>query len=102
MSGEPPASYNYKVLVDDNFHYMDEGKRYTHGEFDTCEQAIAACKRIVDDFLLSSDLQDTTPESLYSQYTMFGDDPFIVSQDPACKFSAWDYAKRRCTELLQG
>lgn len=102
MSGEPLTAYKYKVLVDDNFHYMDESERYTLGEFDTCEAAIAACKRIVDDFLLSSDLQEATPERLYSQYTMFGDDPFIITQDPACKFSAWDYAKRRCAEIIQG
>jgi hypothetical protein len=41
----------YKVIVDDNFHYMDESERYEHGVFATAEEAIAACKRIVDEDL---------------------------------------------------
>ena len=39
---------SYKVLVDDNFDYMDQDKRHEHGVFPTAEEAIAACKRIVD------------------------------------------------------
>jgi len=44
----------YKVLVDDNFHYMDEDERYELGEFDTSEDAIAPCKKIVDECLRGS------------------------------------------------
>ena len=32
----------YKVFVDDNYHYMDKDKRYTHGEFETLEAAVEA------------------------------------------------------------
>jgi hypothetical protein len=35
-------------MVDDNFHYMDDEDRYELGIFSTIEEAIAACKRIVD------------------------------------------------------
>jgi hypothetical protein len=38
----------YKIMVDDNFHYMDDEDRYELGIFSTIEEAIAACKRIVD------------------------------------------------------
>ncbi len=38
----------YKVLVDDNFHFMEEDERYQHGVFPTAEEAIAVCQRIVD------------------------------------------------------
>jgi hypothetical protein len=41
----------YRVLVDDNYHYMDESERYELGEFDTLEEAVAACKKVVDAFL---------------------------------------------------
>ncbi len=91
--------HTYKVLVDDNFHYMDESERYTHGEFESCEGAINACKRIVDEFLLSYDLQSVTPEYLWEQYSFFGEDPFIKSTDPTCSFSAWDYARQRYRRL---
>ena len=30
----------YVVMVDDNFHYMDEGERYKHGEFADADVAI--------------------------------------------------------------
>src|SRR5205823_728119 len=41
----------YKVMVDDNFHYMEEDERDEFGTFSTIEEAVASCKRIVDDDL---------------------------------------------------
>jgi len=90
--------HTYTVIIRDNFHYMDTGEEYKHGDFDTCEAAIAACKHIVDDFLFSS-LQ--SPYDLWTLYTTFGDDPFIQSTDPNCRFSGWEYAKQRCKDLAQ-
>ena len=91
----------YTVLIDDNFHYMDQTERYKHGDFDTCEAAIAACKQIVDEFLLSSLESPKSHDELWTLYSFFGEDPFIQSPDPNCRFSAWDYAKHRCNELTQ-
>ncbi|MEO7650176.1 MAG: hypothetical protein ABIZ80_06890 [Bryobacteraceae bacterium] len=88
----------YTVFVDDNFHYMDESERYRHGEFDDCKSAIAACKRIVDEFLATCDPGLTAGE-MYSTYTGFGEDPWIASNDPNCRFSAWAYAEERCRGL---
>ena len=45
------GQYKYTVYVDDKFHYMDEDERYKLGEFEDCAAAIAACRRIVDEFL---------------------------------------------------
>lgn len=70
----------YTVFVDDNFHYMDESERYQLGEFKDCASAIAACKRIVDEFLAGCDL-DCTPAELNHQYVSFGEDPWIRSSD---------------------
>ena len=38
----------YKVMVDDNFHYMDEDERWEYGTFPTVEEALAACRKVVD------------------------------------------------------
>jgi hypothetical protein len=54
---------------------------------------------IVDEFFSRTFDGKITYEELYSGYTTFGEDPFIVSGDKDCFFSAWDYAKRRCREL---
>jgi hypothetical protein len=92
----------YKVFIDDNFHYQDESERVTHGQFETAEQAIAACQTIVDDFLASAFEPGISAAALYDLYKSFGDDPFIVAADPKAApaaFSAWDYARERCAAI---
>lgn len=88
----------YKVMVDDNFDYMDQDKRYQYGVFLTADEAISACKRIVDSNLDSFMKPRMTASELYDAYTHFGDDPFIVCvkpDDEAVHFSAWNYAEER-------
>jgi hypothetical protein len=91
----------YKVFVDDNYHYMDKDRRYTHGEFETLEAAVEAAKRIVDDGLLSDYQAGMSASTLYSRYTMFGEDPW-VSGPGKSDFSAWKYAESRCEILCAG
>lgn len=89
----------YKVMVDDNFHYMDPEERYTLGEFETLDEAIRACKSIVDDFLEHDYVPGMTAEKLYGRYTSFGEDPFVFTGRGEVPFSAWTYAKERCDEI---
>ena len=44
----------YHVLVDDNFHYMDEKERRELGAFATLEDALAACRAFVDHWLVEN------------------------------------------------
>jgi hypothetical protein len=85
----------YKVFVDDNFHHMDEGKRYPAGEFETAEQALAKCHAIVEESLESCRQPGMTPKEVFSNYCAFGDDPWI----PGVEFSAWTYAKQLSAEM---
>ena len=92
--------HTYSVYVDDNYHYMDEEARYKLGDFATLEEAIVVCKRRVDQFLNKVPI-DITAAERYEQYTGFGPDPFIMTDDPSVghpPFSAWSYAKERCEE----
>ncbi len=100
---EQPAeqTHSYKVMVDDNFHYMDESERYQLAEFNSCAAAISACKKLVDDYLLSAYIPDMTPDQLLVSYLSFGEDPFIISTDEQCSFSARDYARQRYEVLCQ-
>jgi hypothetical protein len=68
-------------MVHDNFHYMDEDERYEHGVFSTADEAVAACKHIVDQSLKDLCKPGITEQELFEAYTMFGDDPFVVSID---------------------
>lgn len=90
---------SFQVFVDDNYHYMDEDERYRHGDFSTYEEALEVCKAIVDEFLQANLKEGVTAGQLYAQYTMFGEDPFIVGEPSPFPFSAWEYAKKRCAEI---
>lgn len=92
------ANY-YEVFVDDNYHYMDEGERYKHGEFAAFEEALNACRAIVDEYLRDAYKEGMTAGQLYRVYTGFGEDPFIVGEPAPFHFSAWDYAKERCSQI---
>ena len=91
----------FHVKTDDNFHYMDEDERSDAGTYETVEEALTACRRIVDDFLAQDFKPGMTAEALFDYYRSFGEDPFIVSDDPVTKFSAWEYAKARCEEICK-
>jgi hypothetical protein len=90
----------FRVLVDDNYHYMDESERYAAGEFATLAEAIAAAQKIVDEFLVSAFQPGMSEDELGASYAMFGDDPFIVSEEVSgVPFSARDYARKRVAEM---
>lgn len=93
----------YIVMVDDNFHHMDESARYRYGEFADGGMAIEQCRQIVDHYLASACLPGMSADELWSSYKTYGEDPFIVSVDaPELNFSAWDYARERCEVLCRG
>jgi len=78
----------YTVLVDDNFHFMDENERYELGTFPTLMEALDASLRLVGETLLEGNTS-TGSEELVAGYEGMGEDPFIVG----VPFSAWDYAR---------
>jgi hypothetical protein len=92
----------YRVVVDDNFHYMEPEARREQGTYETVEEALAACRGIVDQSLSDSYEPGVPAEALYEHYVSFGDDPFVVvidGVDDRAKFSAWSYAKERCRAM---
>lgn len=95
----------FVVMVNDNFHYMDESERYRAGEFATAEEALARCRQIVDEYLDDAQKieKNSTANALWQSYVMFGEDPFIVAKGAeTVTFSGWDYAKARCEEQSGG
>jgi hypothetical protein len=89
----------YTVFIEEMSRYQSEDGRYKHGEFETYESAVAACMKIVDEFLEKSLEGDMGAADLFRAWSLFGEDPYIVpDQDPG--FSAMDYARSRCGEIL--
>jgi hypothetical protein len=94
----------YKVMIDDNFHYMDSDARWEKGTYETVEEALAVCCGIVDQSLAENHEPGVSPEALYEHCVSFGDDPFIVvldGVDDRANFSAWSYAKERCRAMCE-
>lgn len=98
----------FKVIVDDNYHYMDPEARYEHGTFDTLDAAIGACREIVDLDLRNIHKPGMNASELFARYQHFGEDPFIVpvdGADPAATatapFSAWEYAKQQSDKICR-
>lgn len=81
-------SNKYKVYIDDNYHYMDESERYTVGSYKSLEKAIEKCKKITIKNLEGLYEKGITPEKLSAQWSMFGEDPFIVGGGESVPFSA--------------
>jgi hypothetical protein len=102
MPAEMPGP-RFQVLIDDNFHYQDPAERREHGIYANVEDALAACRAIVDRSLQEQFRPGISAEALFNRYTSFGDDPFIVAiggdQDERTKFSAWSYARERARAI---
>jgi hypothetical protein len=93
---------SYRVLVDDNFHSMDEARHFEHGEYASLDDAIAAARTIVDEYLDAAWRPGITADELFTSYTTFGECPFVLADDvDAGAFSAWDYARERCVQLTR-
>jgi hypothetical protein len=91
----------FAVYVDDNFHYQDEDERYQLGTFASYDEAVAACRRIVDDFLALHFTPGMSADDLFRQYTGFGEDPFVSPDEHDPRFSAWTYARQRCQHICE-
>jgi hypothetical protein len=40
-----PLERGYRVIVDDNFHFMDKDERWSLGDFATYDEALEAAKK---------------------------------------------------------
>ena len=90
------AHDKYQVLIDDNYHHMDESHRTSGGSYADLESAIRACKEIVDRSLEECHEPGMTAAELFGKYKMFGEDPFVAgAESGSVPFSAWTYAEER-------
>jgi hypothetical protein len=93
----------YKVLVDDNFHYMDESERYELGRYSYLEEASRVCRKLVDDWLAYTYKPGMRADHLYELYVFFGEDPFIVGpprREPWCPVLCLELCARTCHDYL--
>ncbi len=90
----------FELFVDDNYHHMDKDERYLHGTYETYEEAVAAAKKIIDDFLAEVDCKKLTAEELFSGWAHYGDSPFIVGDvGKACEDEVLERGKAIVKEM---
>jgi len=90
----------YYLRVYDNYHYMDESEAYNHGDYNIYDEAENAAKNIVKESLLHLWQTGSPIDDVYSQYTMYGEDPAVLSVNQSIDkiFSARTYAKLLCDQ----
>jgi len=71
------------------------------GEFDKLDDAIEACKKIVDNFLQSPINSFIGPERLENAFLSYGDIPAINGAENLLSFNIYEYLAMRCREVSQ-
>lgn len=87
----------YIVYVDRNDRDGAEEEQVILGEFSSQEDALAAARQVVDDYLLRSYQPGILPQELFDAYAMYGEEPWI----PGIEFRAWEYAIQRSGEICE-
>jgi hypothetical protein len=96
----------YLVRATDMYEAPGEGD-WTVGAYASCDEALAACRALVDEHLLAGyrraieDGRTVAPADLLRGWEGFGDCPWVVTADPDCRFEAHEYAARRAEELCK-
>ena len=72
---------NYYIKIYDNNHYMEECDAYIDGYFKTHELALQKAKSIVERSMSEFYKPKMTADELLAQYTMYGEDPAIFSNN---------------------
>jgi hypothetical protein len=85
-----------------NFH-GGEGTVRRIGEYESVEAAVAASKRVIDDFLQEKFSDGTTAAVLFSHFQKSGEVPFIFRDDGSTLnvrgFNHFEYAMSRCSAM---
>lgn len=69
------------------------------GAFDRLDDAITACKEVIDDHLSQHRHLTLTADQLASNYLMHGPVPCIHGVDNLTSFDPYEYLNRRCAEI---
>ena len=88
------------VRAYDNFHLSGEAEKYEVGRFATCDEALEACRKLVDEFLDGAFREGMSADELRGEYEAFGPDPYIEPRDSGCVFEARRYAAQRAGAIV--
>ena len=96
---------SYRVSAAENSHYMDEDERRLVGVYEDIEQALAACRYVIDRSLRELHDEQMRPDELFRLWSVMGEDAWVVPVDeglPMPDFSGRDYARLRSEDICEG
>lgn len=89
----------FRVYTEDCRRVQARAERKLYGIYSSNEEAEQACRTLIDTFLLRSYSDNISAKNLFQQYTLFGNDAFVVAPLSSASFSARQYARVRCNQL---
>ncbi len=89
----------FSVDVYSDFRKSKPGPWVRIGEFDKLDDAINACKKVVDDFLQSPINAFIEPERLETAFLSYGDVPAINGAENLPSFDIYAFLAMRCREV---
>jgi hypothetical protein len=69
------------------------------GEYVDKSQAVEACKKVIDDFLITPKALKLDTERLVASFLNYGAMPIISGFENHSAFDVYEYLDRRCAEL---
>jgi hypothetical protein len=94
----------YRVSAAENSHYR-HGEERTVGIYGGTEEALAACRYVVDRSLRELYEEGMQAAELFRSWGMMGEDAWAVpllDGDPKVEFSGQDYARGRSEDIARG
>lgn len=70
------------------------------GKFQSLDQAISTCKKVVDDYLTQYEHLAASPDLLTTNYLQHGPVPCINGVENLKAFDLYEYLNKRCNELI--
>ena len=89
----------FSVDIYSDFRKSKPGPWLRTGEFDKLDDAIDACKKVVDNFLQSPINAFIGPERLEAAFLSYGDVPAIKGAENLPSFDIYAYLAMRCREV---
>ncbi len=88
----------FTVYIDDVFNLYDTDCRRKHGEYQTYEEAVGACKKLIDDFI--EDHAKNGEDELHRCHYFWGKDPWVSPEPPGKHFSSSQYFQDEATRIF--
>ncbi len=92
----------WRVYVEDRERYADADGRRLHGSYASAESARAEARQVVERSLQELAGPAHTAASLFQLWSLYGQDAFLVPDNPEDPFSGQEYAREQAARFAAG